>query len=92
MTQSSPTDLGSLPSSKFWQAGSVYEEQVLPHYPCTAPLIVYAFCMESEVSSFSSLLLSLPGNPCFFCRAIFFSVYEVQDTIFISLGLYGETL
>lgn len=42
MTQSSPTELGFLPASTFWQAGHVCGEHVLP-YPCTAPLIVYAW-------------------------------------------------
>lgn len=54
MTQSSPTDLGFLPSSKFWQAGPVYGESVLSPYPCAAPLIAYASWVESGVSSFSS--------------------------------------
>lgn len=36
MTQSSPTDLGFLPSSKFWQAGHVYES--MPSLPIPALL------------------------------------------------------
>lgn len=74
MTQSSPTHLGFLPASTFWQAGHVCGEHVLP-YPCAAPLVVYAW-VEVGVSSFSSLLLFLPSNPCFSCR-LPFSIYKV---------------
>lgn len=70
MTQSSPTDLGFLPSSKFWQAGPVYGGHVLPPYPCTAPLIAYASWVESGVSSFSSLPLFLPSNPYFSYKTV----------------------
>lgn len=72
MTQSLPTDLRFLPSYKFWQAGSINGEQVLPSYPCTAPLIAYASWVESGVSSFSSLLIFLPRNPCFSYRAVLY--------------------
>lgn len=70
MTQPSPTDLGFLPSSKFWQAGHVYGEHVMPPYPSTAPLIAYASWAESGVSSFSFLQLFLSRNPRFSCRDV----------------------
>lgn len=59
MTQSSPTDLGFLPSSKFWQAGCVYGGRVLPPYPCPALLIACASWVESGLSSLSFLPLFL---------------------------------
>lgn len=70
MTQTSPTDLGFLPSSKFWQVGHVYGENVMHPYPSTALLIAYASWAESGLSNFSFLQLFLPSNPRFSCRDV----------------------
>lgn len=72
MTQSSPTDLGLLPSSEFWQAGCVWRAcpaSVSLHYSILYVSWVESGCSASHLFCFSSQATPAPlvGPPLGLC-------------------------